>query len=205
MPVNTTSWNRLRYTIYAPMYDMVAGVLARPRRVALNLAAVQPGERLLIDGCGTGLDLPMLPRGVDVVAIDLAPAMVEKTRHRAAALRLPVDVRTMNAEALEFPDGSFDVVFLHLVLAVVPDPVLVAREATRVLKPGGRVSILDKFLPDDRSPTLFRQTINFATNALFTDINRRLGPILDAASLRIAREEPALLGDMYKAVIATKR
>lgn len=205
MPVNTTGWNRLRYTIYAPMYDMVAGVLARPRRIAMNLVDVKPGERLLIDGCGTGLDLPMLPQGVEIVAVDLSPAMVDKTRRRASALRLPVDVRTMNAEKLEFPDGSFDVVFLHLVLAVVPDPVCAAREASRVLKPGGRISILDKFLPDDRIPTLFRQTINFATNALFTDINRRLGPILDAASLRISREEPALLGDMYKAVIATKR
>jgi phosphatidylethanolamine/phosphatidyl-N-methylethanolamine N-methyltransferase len=160
---------------------------------------------VLILGCGTGLDLELLPREADITAIDITPAMVEKTKQRAARLKIPIDARVMDGGRLEFPDESFDVVLLHLILAVVPDPVAVARESCRVLKRSGRVSILDKFLPDDRSPTVVRQLANLVTNTLFSDINRRLGPILDAASLRAVDEQPAFLGDVFKAVIAVKK
>ena len=122
MPVNTNWWNRARYTLYAPVYDVVVRRLHRGRRRALALLDVQPGERVLIVGCGTGLDLELLPSSCPVTAVDLTPAMVEKTRARAAALGLAVDARVMDASRLEFADGSFDCVLLHLILAVVPDP-----------------------------------------------------------------------------------
>ena len=60
--LNTTSWNRLRYSAYAPLYDaLVAPALRRPRRVALSQVDWEPGMRVLLVGAGTGLDLPFLP------------------------------------------------------------------------------------------------------------------------------------------------
>ena len=76
--VNTNRWNRVRYTLYAPFYDLIVRRIGRGRRRAIELLNVQPGERVLIDGCGTGLDLELLPRGCHITAIDITPAMVEK-------------------------------------------------------------------------------------------------------------------------------
>lgn len=199
MRVNTNRWNRIRYTLYAPFYDLIVRRLAKGRRRAIELLNVQPGERVLIVGCGTGLDLELLPRTANVTAIDLTPAMVEKTRARGFA----VDARVMDASKLEFPDASFDVVILHLILAVVPDPYGTAREAARVLRPGGRASIFDKFLPDERAPSLLRRAINTIANVVATDINRRLGDLLVGTGLRVVREEGGGFGGVFRVVLVT--
>ena len=201
MRVNTNRWNRLRYTLYAPFYDLVVRRLGKGRRRAIALLDVQPGERVLIVGCGTGLDLELLPRHAKITAVDLTPAMIEKTRARG----LDVDARVMDASRLEFADGSFDCVILHLILAVVPDPYTTAREAARVLRPGGRASIFDKFLPDDRSPSLPRRAINAIANVIATDINRRLGDILAGTGWRVVREEGGGLGGIFRVVIVELR
>jgi phosphatidylethanolamine/phosphatidyl-N-methylethanolamine N-methyltransferase len=206
MRVNTNRWNRLRYTLYAPFYDLVARRLGRGRRRALELLQVQDGERVLIVGCGTGLDLELLPRGGAIVtAVDLTPAMVEKTRARAATLGMSVDARVMDAAKLEFPDASFDCVLLHLILAVVPDPYSTAREAARVLRPGGRASIFDKFLPDEGRPSLARRAANVLTNVFATEINRRLGEILAGTGLRVVTNEASVFGGAFRVVIVSFR
>jgi phosphatidylethanolamine/phosphatidyl-N-methylethanolamine N-methyltransferase len=205
VPVNTNRWNRLRYTLYAPIYDLVARRINAGRRRALELLAPREGERLLIVGCGTGLDLELLPRGVQVTAIDITPAMVEKTAARASALGMTVDARVMDASRLELPDGMFDCVLLHLVLAVVPDPYGTAREAARVLRSGGRASIYDKFVADGARPSMGRRVVNLITNAVATDITRRLGDILAATPLEVVLEEPSILGGTFRVVLATKR
>ena len=197
MTINTNAWNRMRYTLYAPFYDRIVGRLARGRRRAIELLNVQPGERVLIVGCGTGLDLELLPRTAEITAIDLTPAMVEKTRARG----VPVDARVMDASKLDFPDASFDVVILHLILAVVPDPYATAREAARVLRPNGRASIFDKFLPDERSPSLPRRALGAIANVVATNINRRLGDLLAGTGLRVVREEGGGMGGIFRAAI----
>ncbi|MGN6185837.1 MAG: class I SAM-dependent methyltransferase [Thermoanaerobaculia bacterium] len=193
MRINTNRWNRLRYTIYAPFYDVIARFLARGRRRSIELLNVQANERVLIDGCGTGLDLPLLPRNANIVAIDLTPAMVEKTRARGN-----VDARVMDAANLELADESFDCVILHLILAVVPDPHATAREAVRVLKRGGRVAIFDKFAMGRAS--LPRRMLNVVTNFFATDITRDLRSILDGTNLEIVHDE----GRLFRVVIARK-
>jgi ubiquinone/menaquinone biosynthesis C-methylase UbiE len=204
MRVNTNWWNRMRYTLYAPLYDPVVRRIGRGRIRALELLAVQPRERVLIVGCGTGLDLEHLPREAEVTAVDLTPAMVEKTRERAATLGMTIDARVMDAAALTFPDASFDCVILHLILAVVPDPRTTAREAARVLRPGGRASIFDKFVGEGQSPSLVRRAVNLVANAVATDITRRLGDILAGSGLEIERDEPAAFGGVFRVAIARR-
>ncbi len=199
--IDTNRWNRIRYTLYAPFYDVVVGRMARGRRRALHLLDVQPGERVLIAGCGTGLDLELLPRGARITAIDLTPAMVEKTRARAAALGMDVDARVMDAARLDFDDAAFDCVVLHLILAVVPDPFTTAREAARVLRVGGRASVFDKFLPDDRAPSLPRRIANGVTRFFATEINRRIGEILGGTGLEIVRDELSIFGGMFRVLL----
>ena len=201
MSVNTNRWNRLRYTLYAPFYDLIVRRLGRGRRRAIELLDVKPGERVLIDGCGTGLDLELLPRDCHITAIDITPAMVEKTRVRAEALGLTIDARVMDAAALDLEDESFDCVVLHLILAVVPDPHATAREAARVLRGGGRASIFDKFADH---ASIARRALNVVTNFVATDITRRLEDVLAGTELRIVREEPSVFGGVFRVVVGVR-
>jgi ubiquinone/menaquinone biosynthesis C-methylase UbiE len=187
------TWNRLRYTVYAPVYDQVAGFAAQRRRSVEVLAPVA-GERVLIAGAGTGGDLPYLPDGVRVTAVDLTPAMVRRTRGRAEALGLEVDAHVMDAQALELPAGTFDAVILHLILAVATDPREVLREAARVLVPNGRAVVFDKFAADAGPLSLSRRLANLVTAPLATDVTRRLGPLVEESGLELVHREDAGFG-----------
>jgi phosphatidylethanolamine/phosphatidyl-N-methylethanolamine N-methyltransferase len=203
MPVNTLGWNRVRYTLLAPLYDRVAGFRPQRRR-ALEVLDARPGERILIDGCGTGADLAFIPAGVEVTATDLTPAMVQRTRHRALILGRPVDARVMDAQALEFPDVTFDAVVLHLILAVVPDPVAAIREAARVLRPGGRAVVFDKWVPDEADASLGRRAANVVARVVATEITRKLGPLADAAGLQVEHRESIGRGGFFSIALLRK-
>ncbi len=200
----STLWDRLRYSLYAPVYDPVVRRLDAGRRRSLALADLQPGERVLIPGCGTGLDFPHLPSGLDVVAGDVAPGMNRATRATADRLSLDADIRPLDAHRLDLPDDSFDVVLLHLLLAVVPAPQAAIREAARVLRPGGRVAVFDKFLADGERPSLRRRLASAVARVVATDLNRQLGPLLSGAGFVLEHREPVLFGGLFKAALARK-
>lgn len=100
MSLNTNAWNRIRYTVAAPIYDTLVR-FGRQRRRAIELLGLRPGERVLISGAGTGEDLSYLPEGVETVAVDITPAMVERTTGTADRLRRNVEARVMDAAALK--------------------------------------------------------------------------------------------------------
>jgi ubiquinone/menaquinone biosynthesis C-methylase UbiE len=104
----------------------------------------------------------------------------------------------MDARQLAFPDASFDAVVMHLILAVMPEPERGLREAARVLKPGGRIAVFDKFLRDDESVSFKRRILNVIAKPLFSDMNRRLGPLVDGTGLAIESDTPAAFGGMYR-------
>ena len=197
-------WNRIRYGLYAPFYDVVALRLDRGRRLSIEAAGLRPGQHVLIPGCGTGLDFPHLPPGVLVTAGDLSSAMVRRAQARAVKAGLEADVRVLNAHALPYPDHSFDAVLLHLILAVVPDPVATICEVARVLRPGGRVGVFDKFLPDGCEASLFRRAASAVSNVIATDLNRKLGPLLDESGLEREREVTRMFGGLFQVVLLRK-
>lgn len=203
VPVMTVSdsWNRLRYRLYAPVYDWGAKPLEGGRRRAIERLDPAPGDRLLILGCGTGMDLAYLPADVEVTAIDITPAMVRQTEKRADALGLDVDARVGDARTLPFDDESFDAVLLHLVLSVVPEPATVVAEAERVLTPEGRVSIFDKFAPPEGNPSLLRRALNPIARLLFADLNRPLEPMVSGTTLQVGTRD-SFLGGLYTVTIA---
>lgn len=195
-------WNRLRYTIWAPAYDaMVRWVgFDAARRLSIDRLRLAPGDRVLIVGAGTGLDLDFLPPTVHVTAIDVTPAMLKQLERRAAGTGRSVTTRIMDARQLEFPDSSFDAVIVHLILAVMPQPERGLREAVRVLRPGGRIAVFDKFLRDDERPSLGRRLLNAFAKPLFSDLNRRLGPLIDGTPLVIEHDDPVAFGGAYRVV-----
>lgn len=203
---NTTTWNRIRYGLYAPIYDLVADRVFRgARRVALGQVAWQSGMRVLLVGAGTGLDLPWLPRDIELHASDLSPAMVRRLEQRAESLGRDVQAEVMDAERLAYPDDHFDVVVMHLILAVMPDPEKGLNEARRVLKPDGQLCVMDKFQADDHPAGLARRSLNALTSAIATDITRQARPLLEAAGFVIEQDTPVMMGSLVRALLATQR
>ncbi len=196
--VNTPRWNRLRYSLYAPLYDRVR-FFTRQRRRSVALLDPRPGERLLLVGGGPAHDLELVPEGVRVLVTDIAPGMIARARRYA---RPGVEFAVMDGARLDLPDASFDAALLHLVLAVMPDPAACVREVARVLVPGGRAVVLDKFLADGAHAGFLRRAANVVADALATDFNRRLGDILRdaAAPLAVVRDEPAAMGGFFRIV-----
>ena len=205
MGINTNSWNRLRYTLYAPLYDFVADrIFRRHRQRSVALLQEAPDAAILILGAGSGLDLPYLRHYTNLTAIDITPGMVARLEKRAQRLNVPVQARVMNGQKLQFADASFDAVILHLILAVIPDPVACLREVERVLKPGGTVMVFDKFLPDGEKPSLLRRLLNQVASTLFSDINRSIGAIVRHTALQQELNEPAALGGAFRIVLLRK-
>ncbi|QHS18062.1 methyltransferase domain-containing protein [haloarchaeon 3A1-DGR] len=200
----TNRWNRARYRLYAPIYDMVAWPLERGRKRAIERLEPNPDGRILILGCGTGMDLEHLPDSASVTAIDLTPTMVRRTAARGAALGRDVRTGIADAHDLPFADESFDAVLLHLVLSVVPDPAAVVAETDRVLVSDGRVSIYDKFSPQDGDPSLARRIANPVARLLFADLNRPLESMVADTSLTVGHREH-FLGGLYTVTIAQPR
>lgn len=195
-------WNRTRYRLYAPVYDRLASPLETGRRRAIERLQLDAADRVLILGSGPGVDLEYLPPDARVTAVDAAPEMVERAAQKAGELGLDVNARVGDAQDLRLPDDSFDAVLLHLVLSVVPDPGAVAAETARVLRSGGLASIFDKFVPEDEEPSLARRALNPVARLLFSDLTRRLPPIVEGTGLEITHRESAL-GGLY--TIATAR
>jgi ubiquinone/menaquinone biosynthesis C-methylase UbiE len=92
---------------------------------------------------GTGRNLTFYPAGVRLTGIDLSPAMLERARERAGELGMEVDLREGDAQDLPFPGGSFDTVVCTFSLCNVPDDRRAVAEMKRVLRPGGRLLLLD--------------------------------------------------------------
>lgn len=195
-------WNRLRYTAWAPAYDAIARAAGfdTARRRSIDRLRLAANDRVLIVGAGTGLDLEFLPSNVHITAIDVTPAMLKHLERRAVHSGRSVTTRVMDARQLAFPDASFDAVVMHLILAVMPQPERGLSEAIRVLKPGGRIAVFDKFLRDEERPSLKRRLLNAFAKPLFSDLNRRLGPLVAATPLVVERDEPVAFGGTYRIV-----
>jgi phosphatidylethanolamine/phosphatidyl-N-methylethanolamine N-methyltransferase len=145
------------YDKLAIVYDLTFGPTLHPGRLqAIERMHIQPGERVLEVGVGTGINLPLYPREAQVTGIDFTPSMLEKARERAARKdAAPVRLLQMDAADLKFADAAFDIVYAPYLISVAPDPVQVAREMRRVCRPGGRIIILNHFL----SPNVFLSRI----------------------------------------------
>jgi ubiquinone/menaquinone biosynthesis C-methylase UbiE len=191
MKINTNGWNRFRYTLYTPGYDKIGRIFETSRKRSIESLQVGKGDKILIVGAGTGLDLPFLPQDCEIIATDLTPAMVDRIRKRNESLKLSVKAMVMDGQALHFEDQSFDKIILHLILAVIPDAVACILEAERVLKTGGTIVIFDKFVPKGRRISFRRKFVSLFSNLVATDLTRNAESIIGESRLTVVSDEPA--------------
>ena len=140
------------YARWAPVYDVVFGsVFENARRMAVE-ASERVGGRILEVGVGTGISLPYYSARSRVVGIDISEPMLKVARRRVIDERLEhVELlELMDAENLEFPESSFDVVVAQYVVNTVPHPEIALDEFLRVLRPGGELVIVNRVGADGR-------------------------------------------------------
>ena len=140
------------YRRYARIYDVVFGAVLQPgRRAVLEALELKPGDRVLEVGVGTGISLPLYPREVRITGIDVSREMLKKARARVERAKLSnvEALLEMDAEAMAFPDASFDKVVAMYVVSVGPRPATLLEELHRVCRPHGEIFIVNHFQSDN--------------------------------------------------------
>lgn len=189
------------------LYDTTLGFWSREvRGQAAEALDLRENERLLIVGVGTGMELGYLPRMVRGVGVDLSAGMLRRARRRRAEYGMQnLELRVMDARALEYPDESFDAVYLPLILTVVEDGARVLSEAARVTAPGGRLVIADRFWPEDRRRPAVARAASWALGHFAMRFDHRLSEILAGVpSLEIEDHRRVAPGGFFHLVTLRK-
>jgi ubiquinone/menaquinone biosynthesis C-methylase UbiE len=148
---------------------------------------------------GTGRNLPSYPAEVTVTGVELSPAMLAIGRTRAAELGREVELREADAEALPFADASFDTVVCTLSLCTIPDHAKAIAEMARVLRPGGRLLLLDHIRSRWWPVWAVQRLIDvFTVRTAGEYMTRRPAPMLGAAGLQIVESQRLKLGTVER-------
>jgi ubiquinone/menaquinone biosynthesis C-methylase UbiE len=189
-------WDRL-----APRYDSMAskGAEDRWKPFKQKLFSHMQGK-ILFMALGTGLDIPVFPKGQDITAIDISPKMLEQAAERVAAYDGQLSAQVMDVHQMPFADCTFDQVYTSCTFCSVPDPVAGLKALHRVLKPGGQLFMFEhtssKFTP-------FRQMMN-----LMTTLTEKIGPAMNrdtVANVRAAGFEVTEVENVFLDVVKTIR
>lgn len=144
MTANRTERVRRHYDRSAGSYDRI---ISWAEKVLFGggrewVCSQTRGEVLEI-AIGTGRNIPFYPEGVRLTGIELSSKMLDFARRRARELEREADLRPGDAQNLPFPDASFDTVVATLALCTIPDERRAVAETARVLRPGGRLLLLE--------------------------------------------------------------
>src|SRR5262245_7345983 len=127
----------------APFENVAAG-LADAHEAIVDAVGPAADKRWLDVACGTGELAGMAAsRGAEVVGVDLAPGLIETAKRNAASAGLPIDFRVGDAEALDLPDASFDIVTSTCGAMFAPDHEATASELGRVARPGAKLAMVN--------------------------------------------------------------
>lgn len=137
-------------------YARVGNTIVLPAELLCEAVDVRAGQRVLDVATGNGnAALAAARRFCDVAGVDYAPTLLADGRRRAETEGLPIDFHEGDAEALPFPDASFDVVLSTFGAMFAPDQAAVVRELLRVCRPGGKIGMAN-WTPEGYIGQLFR-------------------------------------------------
>jgi len=187
--------NLAKYRWLSFIYDAAVGnsLFNRARQKEFELANIQPNQRVLIVGIGTGLDIQYISPYAEVFGIDLSTEMLSKAKVRA--INRNISLYEMSAEELRFEGQSFDFVILNLILSVVDNPRKTMAEVYRVIKPNGSIWILGKFT--EKRIGFIRKTLSFITSAIGgANLNLSLNELISELPLIKVYEEKHFMANI---------
>jgi phosphatidylethanolamine/phosphatidyl-N-methylethanolamine N-methyltransferase len=192
-----------QYDSWSWVYDRTFGHLLQHRQQrAIQELRPSPGDRVLELGVGTGIMLPHYPRDIQVVGIDLSAGMLDRAQRRIDEQNLHhCHLVLGDAMHLPFAEASFDQVMLSHVVSVVSDPAKLMRWVQRMVKPGGRVVVLNHF----RSNVPVLSWIERVGNPLFVKLGWRsdlsLSETLDGVDLQLEYSFKLRMLDLWTIVV----
>ena len=201
------------YTFLAPIYDrLVSGPIDDYRKQSITRIANTKNKNILINGIGSGLDIPYLADDASYIGTDITAAMLALAQKRLDEANrntnhnnLNISLQLADSQALPFDDNHFDDIVMHLILAVVPKPELALQEACRVLKSGGKIFIFDKFIRPGqlalgrRFINVFLRHIATRTDVIFENV------LATCPQLKILHDEPALAKGWFRLIELQKQ
>lgn len=198
---------RTSYTLIAPVYDaIVENATSSMRYKSLQRIRHRNNNSILIVGIGSGLDIPHLDKSFHYTGCDLTPAMLHKARARAL-LRADLNIKLELSDAMDlhYQNNQFDVVIMHLILTIVPDSLAALSEAIRVLKPGGQILILDKFLKPGEW-AIGRRILNFVLKHIATKTNVVFEELAgNCNSISLVSDQPVSMSGWFRYIELTKQ
>lgn len=191
-----------KYDRIAGLYDAVDWLIpSRWRRQAAGMAC----GRVLEVGIGTGLNLPFYPDCcTGILGIDISAGMLAQAKERSTLCCAPVWLEVMDVQALRLDSASFDCVLAAFVFCTVPNPLQGLQECRRVLKPGGKLILLEHTGSGNRVLRRFMDWLNpFTVRFLGDHINRDTAEEVAKAGFTV-RTDSNLLGDVVRLIVAEK-
>lgn len=215
------------WSVFAPMEIFTAPPAAK----LVKFAQVASGLRVLDVACGTGVVAVAAGRlGAKAYGLDISPALLERARQNAAIAGVDIDFVEGDAEALPYPDASFDIVVSQFGHIFAPRPEVAVREMLRVLKPGGRIAfsawppelftgrqfeLIARYMPPPPpetkppapptlwgDPNVIRDRLGDLTTGLMFERDTMIVPTLSVQHSRISYE--ATIGPLAKLVASLK-
>lgn len=183
---------RRSWAKHAPRYDKSIGFFERRvfGRSHRPWACEKASGKTLEVAVGTALNLEHYPDGIELTGLDLSPEMLEIARERSTDLDKAIDLREGDAHNLPFDTESFDTVVCTYSLCNIPDPQKAVAEMKRVLKPGGKLILVDHIRAANKPVFWLQKAIEFFTARLEGEhMTRRPADHVEAAGFDIVERE----------------
>jgi phosphatidylethanolamine/phosphatidyl-N-methylethanolamine N-methyltransferase len=192
------------YKWIAPVYDVIYGrmMFDKGRKKAIEMLEIQPGDKILEVGVGTGLTLSLYPTHCHVTGVDLSQNMLKEAESLIKKTGIyNAEVMLMNAKNLKFADNSFDRVLGNLFISATHNPAGALREMKRVCKPGGLIVLMNHFKAEDEWLAKLEKGFDpIARNVLGYTTTLELEPLLKSADLKIKKLEKVNMFKLWTSV-----
>lgn len=197
-----------RYDRIAPIYDKFEIIMEKAafqdwrKKLWDKVEKNSKGDdKLLEAGVGTGKNIPYYPEGLNYTAIDFSPKMLSRAKEKASDSSRKIEFIEMDIQKLDFPDDSFDFIVTSCVFCSVPDPVKGLQELKRVLKPEGKVYMLEHLRSQKFLLGPIMDITNFIPKNIWgANINRKTMKNIETAGLTVRSVEDLWL-DIVKLII----
>jgi len=203
-----TKHTRSRYDLSAPVYDLAEWPMEKLkfRKWRPIIWEKAEGPQVLEIAIGTGKNISYYPDGIEVTGIDISSRMLKRARAYITKHDIKnVRVHEMDAQQLEFEDNTFDSAVATFAFCSIPDPVRALKEALRVVKPAGKLHLLEHMLSKKAAQAKVMKQLDAPIHYLFgVHIARKTVENVSKAGWNIVHVEELTSNGIFRFIDAVK-